>query len=234
MDDEGFRVADVREEAEQLHVVDKPLACLQSAVDAEAENRTEAARVVPLRQVVRRVVWQAGITHPAHVWVVHQEVCYLQRVLAVALHAQVERLQSLEEQERVERREGGAEVAEQLNACLDDVRHRPKRLRVLQPVVRGVGLREGGEVAVRPVEPAAVHNHAADACAVTADELRCAMHHDVRSVLQGTHQVRARQRVINDKRDARLVSDVRHRLNVEGVQPRVSDRLGVDRAGLLS
>ena len=67
------------------------------------------------------------------------------RVLRVALHAQAQRLEPLEEQERVERRDRGADVALVLQPGLEDVLRGPQRLGQLrehEAVVARVGLGE--------------------------------------------------------------------------------------------
>jgi hypothetical protein len=46
-----------------------------------------------------------------------EELGDLHRVGAVAFHAEVQRLEALEEQERVERREAAANVAQELQAA---------------------------------------------------------------------------------------------------------------------
>jgi hypothetical protein len=46
MNDQGARIADIREVAEQLHVVDECLCCSEPAVDPEGEHGTGAARRV--------------------------------------------------------------------------------------------------------------------------------------------------------------------------------------------
>ena len=67
-------------------------------------ERYHAARAVGkilLGQFVALVAWQSGIVYPCHAGVVSQEFRYALRVLAVALHAQMERLQTHVEQEGV-------------------------------------------------------------------------------------------------------------------------------------
>ncbi len=79
-----------------------------------------------LRQLVRRVRRQAGIVDPLDFGVLAEVFGDAERVLAVAVQAQAERLDTLQEQERVERRQRRTEVAQQLHARLEDKRRRAK------------------------------------------------------------------------------------------------------------
>ena len=78
----------------------KRLARLAAALDAEADDgAVEAVLVVAPRQLVRRVVRQARIETQLDGGVPGQELRDAQRVLAVALHPQRQRLQPLQEEE---------------------------------------------------------------------------------------------------------------------------------------
>jgi hypothetical protein len=107
-------------------------------------------------------------------------------------------------------------------------------LRERHPVVAGVGLvvvREPGRV-LREVEGAAVDDGAADRGAVAAEVLRRGVHDDVGAVLERPDEVRRRDRVVHDERHARGVGDPRDPRDVEHVDQRVGDRLGVERLGV--
>jgi len=90
-----------------------------------------------------------------------------QRIRGVALHAQVQRFDALEEQERIEGRKRRAGVTQSLHARLEDEGQRPEGLGVTQAVVGGIGLGKFLEAArCRPVELSGVHDHAANGRAV--------------------------------------------------------------------
>src|SRR5665647_3783851 len=103
-----------------------------------------------------------------------------QRVAAMCVDPEGERLESLQELEGIERRQARADVAQQLHPRLRDVPgSRAGRLRVQaelipehEAVIRWVGLGELGKSAVRPVEPAGIDDRPADRRPVAADELR--------------------------------------------------------------
>ena len=101
----------------------------------------------------------------------------------MAVHAQRKSLDSLNGQERVEWRDGSADVSEQLNASLDDVGAGTKCRPVGKAVVAGIGLGELWELVVRrEVKAAAVNNCSNDCSAMAANELGCRVHHDVCAV----------------------------------------------------
>src|SRR5271155_466499 len=126
MDHEALRVADVREVREELHRVDELLPRRCSALDPKADYPAVLALQVLLRQLVAGVVFEPRVVHPAHRGVGLQELCDLERVLRVPLLPQGERLDSLEQEERVERAHARPQVAEELDPGLDDERDVPE------------------------------------------------------------------------------------------------------------
>jgi hypothetical protein len=109
--------------------------------------------------------------------------------LSVALHAQGQRLEALQQQEGVERRLAGAEVAQAFNAGADgegDVAEGPaaaEDLPEVQAVVARRRIGEQRELAVAPVELAGVDDDAADRGAVAADPLGGRLDDDVGAVV---------------------------------------------------
>jgi hypothetical protein len=102
-------------------------------------------------------------------------------------------------------RDRRAEVAEQLDARLDDVCDAvADRGGVARTVVGRVGLGEAGELldVLRPLELPAVDDDTADDRAVAAEELRRRVDDDVGAVLERADEVRRRDRVVDDERDA--------------------------------
>ena len=153
----------------------------------------------------------------------------------MALHPQRQRLDALQEEERVERRERRAGVAQQHRPHAADVRRRPERVGPDDAVVGGVGLREAG-VAVGlggPVEAAVVDDRAADRRAVAADVLRQRVDRDIGAEREHLAADRRRHRVVDDERQAGRVRGVGPGADVDHVQPRVADRLGEHEARLV-
>src|ERR1019366_10579921 len=128
---------------------------------------------------------EAWVAHPRDGRVRLEEARDGERVLAVALDAQVQRLQALQEEKRVEGRQRRTEVAQEDDAQAHGERRGAERLREREAVVRGLRIREEGLEArvLPPVEVSAVHDRAADGGAVAADPLRGRMEDDVCSVL---------------------------------------------------
>ena len=60
---------------------------------------------------------------------------------------------------------------------------------------------------------------------MSADELRCRMHHDIRSVLNGTNQVRRTERIVYNQRNPMTMSYLGYSLDINDVAVRVSQRL---------
>ena len=64
MDDEGLRVADIREVAAELDAVDEALASLETALDAEAEDGSLAVRKQLLSARVVRMALEPRVVDP--------------------------------------------------------------------------------------------------------------------------------------------------------------------------
>ena len=227
MDDQGLRVADVREVAHELRCLDERLSRVASAPDAEGQYRARALRQVLSGQRVVRARFQAGIVHPAHQRMGFEESGDPERVLAVPVHAHVQRLESLQEQERVERAERRSEGAKRLAARAHGEPEIAERLVEAHAVVPARRLGHARELAVVPRELPRLDDHAADRRPVAADELRRGVGDEVRAPLEGAAQVRRRERVVDHQRQPGVAGDRRHRLDVEHVDEGVPDGLGV-------
>ena len=231
---ERLRVADVDQSREQLQRVLEPRAALEPALHAEADDAAGLAAEVLLHQAVVGVVGQARVVHPADLRMLFQVLGDRHRVLADAVHAQRERLDALQDQEGVHRRECRAHVAKRHHTRAADVGCRAQRLGVDDAVVRHIGFIEPLEarLVLRPRELAGVDDRAADAVAVAAEVLGQRVHDDVGAVFERAAQVGARHRVVDDQRDAVAVCDVGELRQVGDVAERVADRLAVDRLRL--
>ncbi len=234
MADERFAVADIEQALEQPERVMETLARLETAFDAEGEERGPASAQIFLRQRVVGIVHMAGIAAPFDARMRPQERCDPRRVLDVALHAQRQRLDALQQHERAHRREHRASVALADGAAARDVGASAVLLGVDDAVIGVLRLGQHREAfGVRgPVEAAAVDDGTAHGRAVAAEELGQRMHDDVGAVGEGLEQHRRRDGVIDDQRHAVAVRDLRQRLDVGDVAGRVADALAIDRAGV--
>ena len=111
-----------------------------------------------------------------------------QGVLGVPLHAQVQRLGPLQQQEGVEGRHASSGIAQPLDPCLEDVGQRTEGAGVGNAMVGRIGIGELLEAARGfPVELAAIDQDAANRGAMAADELRRRVDHQVRAQAIGWH-----------------------------------------------
>src|SRR6266699_5610242 len=174
------------------------------------------------RQLYLRMSIQTRVAHPVDRGMSFQELGDAQRVLAVPLHAQRQRLKPLQEEPTVEGCYCRTQVTQKLHTRLDDVGQWAEGLDKTQAVVRGIGLDQPGETSIRPVELAAIHDHAADGRAMTTDELGGRVDDDIASMLEGLHEIWGGQRVIQDQWHAMLVRDIGHGANIERIQARIA------------
>ena len=128
---------------------------------AEREDRARALRQVLLGERVVRVVRQPGVADPAHARVGVEPLRDALRVGHVRLHPQRQRLHPLQDQERVERREHAAEVAQALDAQLGGEAVLAEVVPEAQVAVGRDRLGHHREVAVVPGEAAGVDDRAA-------------------------------------------------------------------------
>ena len=182
------------------------LPAVLAALDAEHDHRAAFAAKVLLVEREHGVVLQAREADPFDLGMRLEVLRHRQRVFAMALDAQRQRLDALEEHPGIVRRDAGAEIAQRHRPHAEDERQRLERLGQInapaQAVVAVVRRRVERVLARRPVEPAAVHHHAADARAVPAEPFGQRMDHDVRAVGQRLGQVRRRERRVHDQRQA--------------------------------
>ncbi len=234
------RVADVDQAGEQLQRVEEAGAGLAPAGQAEGQQSRGAARQVLACQRMLRMVLQAGIGHPRHPRMGLQVARHRQGVGADALHAQRQGLDALQDQERIERRERRAGIAQRHHPRAADVGRRAQRLGVDHAVVAHVRLAQAREARLvrGPREPPGIDDRPAEAVAMPAQVLGQRMHHDVGAEVEGPQQVRRRHGVVNDQRHAVSMGDLGHRGDVGDVAQRIADgfdehRLGarVDQAG---
>ena len=67
---------------------------------------------------------------------------------------------------------------------------------------------------------------------MTAEKLGCGVEHQVGSPLERTEQVRRGECVVDQKRDAGLVSDLGDPRNIHDLEPGITQSLAVDELGV--
>eukprot|EP00966_Prymnesium_polylepis_P259505 5994158-Prymnesium_polylepis.1 len=167
VDRERLGVADVRDVREERERLDQLLAGLLAALDAHDHHRAALALEVLLLQLVHLVALEAGVLDPLHLRVRLEELGHRERVRAVLLHPQRQRLDALQEYPRVVRRDRRAQVAQRHRPHPQDERERRQHLGQVeappQTAVRRVRLRVQRVLARAPLERARVDDDAADA-----------------------------------------------------------------------
>ncbi len=154
-------------------------------------------------------------------------------VVHVSLHAKRQRFEALQQEERRVWAHAGAEIAQSFATRTKQKRRDGAFFCEVHAVKPDVRLRQRQKFAARqPVERTAIDQHAADRHAVTADEFRRRVIHEVGAVIERCHQVRRSERRINQQRQAVVVGDGANRRNVEHVQPRVAERLAEQQSGV--
>ena len=210
-------------------MVDELLRRFAAALDLEGEDGDAALREVMLVERMIRMRGERGMVDLLDLRMFREIVDDLQGVLHMALDAQGKRLNALQQEERIKRRDRRARVAQKERTQIDGESGSADVLREGKAMVARVRLDEPREAPrCRPVELAAVDDDAAERRAVSADELRRRVNDDVRAVLDGTQLIRRRKRRIDDERNAVLVRDGGDRLDVDEVRVRIADGLDVD------
>ena len=116
-----------------------------------------------------------------------QELRNFQSVVVNPLQAKRQRLDALQDQEGIEGRNGGAQIAQRHHPRAADVGRRSEGFGVDHPVVARVGLVQALEpgLVLAPRELARIHNRPAQRGAVAAEVFGERVHHDVGAMLEG-------------------------------------------------
>ena len=189
-------------------------------------DRPRAARQQPLRKLMVRMIFQRRMQHPVDCLVGGQRLQHRERIAHVALHAHTQRLDALQQLERVGRREARAKIAQTFRAGTHDEGGLAELLVEDDAVIAGIGLSELGKLARRvPVEPAAIDDDAADRNPVAADPFGRGVHHDIGAELDRAAEERRRKGVVDQKRNPGVMGDLRDIRNVQHLKPGIADSL---------
>ena len=164
----------------------------------------------------------------SHLGMTGQEVYHTQGILHVSFHSQAQCLQSLQQNPRIEGRNGSTRIAQDDST---DARHKSRLTSHVSeycPVVRWVGFGQRGElVGVGfPVELAAVNNNSAQRRSMAAQEFRSRMDHNIGPMLQWTYEVRRAEGIIYNQGNVMAMSHGRNPLDVQHVAVGISKGLG--------
>ena len=147
VDDQTLHISNVCQQGEDLQVIDKLECFLAAAFDVEGEDGCAAVGEILLVQGVIRVIGQRGVVDLLHLRMVCQEFDHLLGVLHMALDAQAQGLGALQQQECIERGDGGTGIAQQDGADVGDEGGRACGIGEGNTVVAGVGISDIAELA---------------------------------------------------------------------------------------
>ena len=234
MDHQAAHIADVCHVAVQVERLGEPLAGFATALQHERDHRSVAASAeVLLGALVPRARGKTRVVDALDGRLTLQELHDLGGVRPVAVHAQRERLDALEDRPCVERTDRHAQVAQHLHPRLDDERTGAERGPVRQTVVARIGLGEVREASARgEVELAAVDDATGDRGAMTTEELGHRVHDDVGTPLERTDAVGGGDGVVDHERHTDIVGDLGDSLDVEHVVARVGQHLAEEGLGV--
>ena len=230
VDDQALDVRDVRQQREDGEVVDELPGLVFSALDVKGEDGGAAVREVLLVEGVLRMVREGGVVHLLDQRMVREVLDDLFRVLRVPLQAERQGLHALEEQERVEGRDGGAGIPQEDGTDVGDKGCGADCVGKGDAVVTRVRVGDLREFARGfPVKFAGLDDDAAEGRAVAAEELCGGVDDDVSTVFDGPDEVRGAKGIVDDERDAVRMGQLRERLDVRDVGVRVAEGLDEDR-----
>ena len=121
-------VPDIGQVAEQLEPFDEPPAGIGAAGDTERHDRPATVGHVLLLTSCHGLDARPGVRHPRNLVAGLEPLRHLSRHWHVTFHPQTQRLEALQEEERVQRSDGGPHVTQVLQAGLQDVPGREQRL----------------------------------------------------------------------------------------------------------
>ena len=183
---------------------------------AAAPPRTPNVRMPPAprgrysaRERLVAIARQQRIVHPLDRRMRGQVLRHGQRRFAMPRHAQVQRLDALQQQERGQRRQRRTQRAHRLHPRLHREAEVAEGLVEAHAVIAARRLGHLRKLAVVPRKLAGLDQHAAHRGAVAAQVFGHRVDDDVGAVLERPAQVRRRQRVVDDQRNAGRVRDRR-------------------------
>ena len=227
MQNAGTGIGHMRHDADEVQVVHEADCLFLRAFQSECYHAASSLRHVFLSQSIVLVRGQTCIVHPSHLGILLEPLGNLLRVLAMAGHAEVERLESEVEEEGVLRSGNASQVAHQLGYKFGGVSHLAESLRVGQAVIGLVGCAKAGELlcVLVPIEVAAIDHYASDLSGMTVHVLCGGVRDDVATPFEGTAIDGCGEGVVHDKGHTMLVSHLGETLYVEHITTGVRDGL---------
>ena len=179
-------------------------------------------------------VCKACVLNPRYLRMIFQELCHFLGISAVALHAQVQGLQTDIRQECILRGLARSHITHQLCGCFCDIRFFTEFLRINHAVVRFVRCSKAREfVCMRiPVEVSGIDNRSAERHCMAVHVFCGGMGDNIYTELERTAVDRGCKGVVADHRNAVLMCKFNKLVNVKYNTCRVGNRLGKDSFGV--
>ena len=230
---QGLYIRHVGQKRENFQAVNKFVSFCLTAINLKGEDgRTTIGKILFIQSVVG-MVRQGGVVDLLHLGMIGEKLHHLLGVIGVALQPQGEGFHPLEEQEGIEGGDGCSGVPKKNGPDVGDKGGGTDGVREADPVVAGIGGRNGGVFAGGfPVEFAAVHDDAAQGSAVAADKLGSRVNHNVRPMRNGPNEIGSSEGVVNDQRQAVGVGDLGYGVDVWDVAVGVAQGFQIDRLGV--
>ena len=230
MNDQTLHISDVGQQRKDLEGIDELPGFVLTALDLEGENRAASVGEVLLIEFVVVVTLERRMIHTCYFRMILQEVHHRQSVLYVALDAQAQSLHTLQQDERIEGRNGSTRIAKHHRTDASHKGCRPSHIGKDRTVVRGVGLRQRREtVGIGfPVKRTAIDDDTAQRGAMTTQKFGGGVNHDVCAVLQRANQERSAEGVVDDEGNTVLVSHGGHSFQIEDIGVRIAEGLSIN------
>jgi len=228
-------IGHVGHDANHLEAIHELDGLFTTALDAERKHAArEATLELLLGKFVVLVAFEACVVDPSHLRVILEELGAGESVFAVTRHAEVKRFETYVQKECVLRRLDRTEIAHKLCGSLRDVSALAECLGVGEAVIARIRFGEALETVVVcfPIEVAAIHDAAADCHSVAIHVLGRGVGHDVNAEFDRTAENRSREGVVDNHRNAVLVSEIGKALEVQNLASRVSDRFAEEALGV--
>mmetsp|Transcript_58644 Transcript_58644/g.94760 ORF Transcript_58644/g.94760 Transcript_58644/m.94760 type:complete len:254 (-) Transcript_58644:1101-1862(-) len=216
MQDERPRVANIRQVGEQMTSFYNFDPIVVPSLQPKRENRAPVTFEVLLRERFVLITVQPCVRHPGNFGMRFQKLRHLQAICAMALHAQWQGLNACNREKRIERRHRRPKIAKTDRMAIERKRQVAKGLSKSQSVVRRFGLRQTRKFVrvFHPIEFAGINDSSTHRIAVPRQKLGGGVNYDISSVLEGSTQVGRGHGVVDDKRNASLLCDIRERADV--------------------
>lgn len=220
------------DELESVHELD---GFVTTALDTEGHNAARNSTLeLLLGKSVIRIAFETGEVHPGDLRMVFEELGDLQSVFTVLRHAKSESFKTRVQKECVLRSLDAAEVAHELCSRLHNVTLLAESLTVSETMVRRIRFGHARELVVMgfPVEVAAIDDSAADGHCMSIHIFGRRMGDDICAELERLAEDRRCECIVDDERNAVLVSDVCELLDVRDVAGRVRNRFTEESLGV--